>query len=99
MIDFPVRLLSVSYGLAAIGAFAAAAAGLSATGAALLFWLGGAALAVALGVLPATRDAMAMRRDAAGAEEDAALAASIAAWEAERLEASREAEAQDRRRA
>lgn len=79
----PIRLIAAGYGLAAL----AAAALHDATGAVgvsvMAFWLGGAVATLGLGAIVAH-----LRRPSATgrrAEEAEALAAAMAAWEAERL--------------
>lgn len=87
MIDFPVRLLVVGYGLSAGLSAIAFAGGAGALAAALGFWLGGAVAVLVLGVVVAWR-----RRKAPPAPTvNLVLEEELARWERDRLADSAEA--------
>lgn len=79
----PVRLLVIGYGVASLGGALWRAMGGGALSAALLAWIGGAVLVL----LIAAGVARGKGRDRPALDEDApALAASLARWEADRVD-------------
>ncbi len=84
MLDFPVKILIVGYGLAA-GAAIAAHGALGPVSAGLVFWLGGAVAVVALAVVPGLNRMFLRPEDETADAEDRALEAQMRRWEADRL--------------
>jgi hypothetical protein len=87
MLDFPVKLLIIGYGLAALAAaLIGSAHGLAA--AVLSFWLGGPFLVVLLAATPGLNRPFLLRREAVTDAEERALAEQLRRWEADRLSES-----------
>jgi hypothetical protein len=95
MLDFPVKILIVGYGLAA-GAAIAVHGALGPVAAGLIFWLGGAVAVVALAVVPGLNRIFMRPEDEDPGAEDRALEAQMRRWEADRLSDSAAAPERER---